>query len=112
MISSRSRLRIWHLTLLPILVAFAWVNIQDQRIQDPRMMALAIVGFLVYGAIAWWLGGRVPAWVERSPLSQRLADHTSIRASVLAKLLYLLLMGGLFVLASVAYVTIDVAWKR
>lgn len=108
----RSRLRIWHLTLLPLLVAFAWVNVQDQRIQDPRLLALALVGFLGYGAIAWWLGNRIGSWVEGLAIGRRMADRLRVRVSVLALVLYLLLMGGLFVLASLIYVAIDTAWKR
>ncbi|MFO0958610.1 MAG: hypothetical protein U0800_14470 [Isosphaeraceae bacterium] len=110
--ATRSRLRIWHLTLLPLLVAFAWANIQDQRIRDPRMMALAIAGFLLYGAIAWWFWNRIAAWAERSAEASRLADRVHLRVPVLALLTYLLLMAAFFVAASVLYVAIDAAWKR
>lgn len=98
--------------LLPMLVGFAWVNIQDQRIRDPRMMALAIVGFLAYGAIAWWLWNRMAHGLGRSPIARALADRLRIRPSLLTILLYLASMGILFVIAGLVYVTIDTAWRR
>ena len=44
-------IRVWHLSLLVLFVAIAIVNIQDQRIRDPRLVALASAGFVAYGLI-------------------------------------------------------------
>ena len=47
------RFRIWHLWLLAAFVAFAIVNVQDQRRREPFLIGLAIGGFVVYALIGW-----------------------------------------------------------
>lgn len=90
-------LRLWHLALLVVLVAVAIANIQDQRVREPALVALACLGFVGYGIIGW-LGWRVSRRVER-----RLGPTTRL-------VLFLAALAFLFFLASVVYVSIEYAY--
>jgi hypothetical protein len=89
--------RVWHLGLLSLFVAIAIVNIQDQRQADPTLIALAAVGFALYGLIGW------AAWCLMRRLRSRLGKFP-----VLA--LYLLAMAGLFLAATIIYLLIEHAY--
>lgn len=107
----RSRLRLWHLTLLPVLVAFAYVNLRDQRVEGPLLVGLAIAGFVAYGAIAWALWSRGVPRLERSPILQRLAPRLGLGAGTCATVAYLAVMGALFLAASIVYVVLEIQIK-
>ena len=83
-------LRVWHLSLLVVFVAVAIRNIQDQRRGEPALIALAVFGFVLYGVIGW-LGWRY---------SLRFAGRIGPTPRLI---LYLVGMGGLFLLATVVY---------
>src|SRR5262245_49041831 len=88
-----AQLRIWHLALLVLFVAIAIVDIQDQRMHEPILIALAAVGFVVYGLIGWigWWGAR--------RFEARLGP-------MLLFILYAFAMGALFLVATVIYLVI------
>ena len=87
-------LRVWHLSLLVLFVAVAVVNVQDQRIREPALIALAAAGFFAYGLLG------VAGW--------RLARRFEARLGPLAAVvLYLAAMAALFLAASIAYVAIE-----
>lgn len=96
---SRSRPRIWHLSLLVLLVAVAIADIQDQRIHEPVLVALAVGGFVLYGVIGW-LGW----WVARRRLGPRLGT-----AWLFA--LYATAMAALFLVATVIYLVIEHVYR-
>src|SRR3954453_10513048 len=85
-----ARFRIWHLSLLVFYVAIALVNIRDQRMSEPPLIALASAGLAVYGMLAW-LG-----WL----LAHRFEDRLG-RMPLL--ILYLIGMAGLFLFATFLY---------
>jgi hypothetical protein len=97
--SSRSpswyRPRIWHLLLLVLFVAIAIADIQDQRVHEPLLIALAAGGFLLYGLIAWfgW-------WIARRRLGSRLGP-------VWLFAIYAVAMAALFLVATVIYLVIE-----
>lgn len=88
------QLRFWHLMMLVLFVATAIKNIQDQRREEPALIALAVSGFVVYGVIAWL------AW----PVAKRLDKR--IRPLPLL-ILYLTAMAGLFLASTVIYLVIE-----
>ncbi len=105
-------MRLWHLTLLPLLVALAYVNVRDQRITDPLWAAVAIAGFVLYGAIAWWLWSRaVPRWAG-SKVAKVLARKVGVGDRTIAAAAYLVVMAALFLLATWIYVYLEVNLKR
>jgi hypothetical protein len=108
---TRSPLRIWHLTLLPVLVGLAYVNILDQSIEDPLLMGLAIAGFVGYGAIAWWLWSRGVPRLERAHGTERVARWLNLGASTVSLVANLAVMGAMILLASVAYVSLELQLK-
>jgi hypothetical protein len=86
--------RIWHLSILVLFVAVAIVNIQDQRIRDRRLIALASAGFLLYGLVAWY------GW--------RFAGRYRAKLGATGLLvLYLMALGAFFMVATVVYVVIE-----
>ncbi len=87
--------RIWHLALLVLFVAVAIAQIQDQRVHEPTLVALAAGGFVLYaiiGAAGWW--------VARRRLQSRLGP-------MLLFILYAIAMGALFLVATVIYLVIE-----
>lgn len=89
--------RVWHLALLVLFVAVAIVNIQDQRVREPALIALACIGFIGYGLL-----GRL-IW----RLSRRFEPRLGPSARLV---LYLAAMTLLFLVATVVYVTIEYAY--
>jgi hypothetical protein len=92
--------RIWHLSLLVLFVAIAIVQIQDQRVHEPFLIALAAGGFLLYGLVGWlgwrtarrWFGSRLkPMWLFA---------------------IYAVAMGALFVVATAIYLVIEYAYRN
>ncbi len=90
----RIGLRLWHWAVIVLFVAVAIANIQDQRITNPRLLALAIVGFGGYAILA------VLGW----KLCRRLEPRLGFLAVLI---LYLTALGVLFVVASFVYVAIS-----
>ena len=92
--------RIWHLALLVLFVAMAIVQIQDQRVHEPTLIALAAGGFVLYailGAIGWR--------IARRRLESRLRP-------MLLFLLYAIAMGALFLVATVIYLVIEHVYRN
>ena len=88
------QLKVWHLSLLVVFVAIAIKNIQDQRRSEPTLIALAAVGFALYGVLGWH-GWRIARRFEgRIGTSHLLA-------------FYLVGMAGLFLLSTVIYLVIE-----
>jgi hypothetical protein len=87
-------LRVWHLSLLSVLVAVAIVNIQDQRRTEPALIALAAGGFVLYTVLGW-AGWRVA----------RQFRHTL--GEVPLVVLYLAAMAALFFVATVVYLLLE-----
>ena len=93
-IPSWAQPRIWHLALLVLFVAIAVADIQDQRMHEPALIALAAGGFLLYGLIGWagW-------WTSRR--------FTARLGPLLVFLLYAVAMAALFLVATVIYLIIE-----
>ena len=91
------RFRVWHLCLLTAFVAIAIANIQDQRIRDPVLIAVAVAGFVLY-AILGWLGWR---------FARRFRAHLGEMPFLS---LYFIAMSALFLIACVVYVMIENAY--
>ena len=90
-------LRVWHLSLAVLFTAIAIVNIQDQRIRDPRLLVLVTAGFAGYAFLAW-LGWRE---MQRRRLPERLGRVASLT-------LYLASLAALFLVATFVYVALEV----
>jgi hypothetical protein len=88
-----AQLRIWHLALLVLFAAIAIADIQDQRIPEPALIALAAGGFILYGLIGWM------GWWAARRFESRLGP-------MLLFVLYAIAMGGLFLLATIVYLVI------
>lgn len=93
------QLKVWHLALLVLFVAVAIVNIQDQRLQDPKLIAIACAGFALYGFLGW-LGWR---------LSRRFEARIG---AITLVILYLIAMAGLFLIATGIFLAIEMAYFR
>jgi hypothetical protein len=89
------QLRVWHLALLVLFVAIAIVNIQDQRPPKPELVTLAALGFVLY----WFLGWA--GWRFARRWESRLGP-------TLLLTLYLAAMAGLFLVATVVYVAVEI----
>ena len=89
------QLRVWHLALLVLFVAIAIANIQDQRPPTPGLVALAASGFVLYGLLGW------AGWRFARRFEARLG-------STLLLVLYLAAMAGLFLVATLVYVAVEV----
>jgi hypothetical protein len=93
------QLRVWHLGLLVLFVAIAIVNIQDQRLEDPKLIALAAAGFVLYWILGW--------------LGWRFARRFEARLGALPVLiLYLTAMAALFLIASGIFLMIMLAYTK
>ena len=92
--------RIWHLSLVVLFVAIAIVQIQDQRVHEPFLVALAAGGFLLYGLIGW-VGWRA----ARSRLGSRLGPLWLFA-------IYAIAMGALFLVATAVYLVIEYAYRN
>jgi hypothetical protein len=91
--------RIWHLALLVLFVALAMADIQDHRMHEPALIALAAGGFLLYGLIGW-----VGWWAARRRLESRLGP-------MLLLILYAIAMGAFFLMATVIYLIIESLYR-
>lgn len=83
-------LRVWHLALLIAFVAIAIRNIQDQRRSEPALIALAVLGFVLYGVIGWL------AWGFSLRCAGRIGPTPRL-------ILYLVGMASIFLLATMIY---------
>jgi len=91
------QLRIWNLALFVVFVAIAIVDIQDQRRDEPVLIALASAGYAAYGLIVW-LG-----WQCKGRLEARLG-------SMLAVIVYVVSMGALYLAATILYLIAEAAF--
>jgi hypothetical protein len=78
-----------------LFVAIAIVQIQDQRMQEPFLIALAAGGFVLYGLIGW-LGW----WAARRRFGSRVGLMWLF-------IIYATAMGGLFLAATAIYLVIE-----
>ena len=92
--------RIWHLLLLVLFVAIAIADIQDHRVHEPFLIALAAGGFALYGLIGW-LGW----WIARRRLESRLGPMWLFA-------IYAAAMGMLFLVATGIYLVIEYAYRN
>jgi hypothetical protein len=88
---------VWHLWVLAVFVAAAIVNIQDQGRREPELIALAASGFVLYGVLGWG------AWVLARRWRARLGMAVALA-------LYGLAMAGLFLVATVVYLSLEYAY--
>ena len=79
--------------MLVVFVAIAIVDIKDQRIREPALIALALAGLVLYGLIGWI------AWWAVRRFESRLGMP-------LLFILYSIAMGLLFFVATVIYLVI------
>jgi hypothetical protein len=92
------QLRIWHLSLVVLYTAVAIVDMQDHRLSEPTLIALASAGFAGYGVLAW--------------LGWRLALRFEARLGMMPLLiLYLVAMAALFLIATIVYLGIEHAYR-
>ncbi len=91
--------RIWHLALLVLFVAIAIVQIQDQRVHEPTLIALAAAGFVLYAIIGW-----IGWWIARRRLESRLGP-------MLLFIFYAITMAAFFLVATVIYLVIEHAYR-
>ena len=89
-----AQLRIWHFALLVLFAAIAIADIQDQRMHEPALIALAAGGFLLYGLIGW-----IGWWSSRQFVARL--------GPMLLFLLYAGAMAALFLVATVIYLVIE-----
>ena len=92
--------RIWHLSLLVLFVAIAIADIQDQRMHEPFLIALAAGGFLLYGLIGW-LGW----WAARRRFGSRLGP-------IWLFAIYAIAMAALFLVATAIYLVIESVYRN
>lgn len=91
--------RIWHLSLLVLFVAIAIADIQDQRMHEPFLIALAAGGFLLYGLIGW-----IGWWAARRRFGSRVRP-------IWLFVIYAIGMGALFLVATAVYLVIEFAYR-
>jgi hypothetical protein len=92
--------RIWHFSVLVLFVAIAIVQIQDQRVHEPSLIALAAGGFLLYGLIGW-LGWRA----ARRRLESRLGP-------IWLFAIYAIAMAAFFLVATAIYLVIESVYRN
>jgi hypothetical protein len=95
----RLQLKVWHLALLVLFVAIAIADIQDQRTHDPVLIALASAGFVLYGVLC------VLAWRFFRRFEGKLGPAAAF-------VLFAVAMAALFLMATVIYVYLEVAYYR
>ena len=98
-IPSWAQLRIWHLALLVLSTAIAIADIQDHRVHEPALIALAAGGFMLYGLIGW-----VGWWASRR-FAARLGP-------LLLFFLYATAMAALFLVATGIYLVIEHVYRN
>ncbi len=92
--------RVWHLSLLVLFVAIAIVQIQDQRVHEPFLIALAAGGFVLYALIGW-----IGWWVARRRLGSRIGP-------LLLFIVYAIAMGVLFLVATIIYLVLEHLYRH
>ena len=93
------QVRIWHLALLVVYVAVAIVDIQDNRRNEPALIALAAGGFAAYALVGW--------------LSWHCMRRLEHRLGLLAvAIIYMVAMATLFLTATVVYLLMEYAYLR
>ncbi len=92
--------RVWHLSLLVLFVAIAIADIQDQRVHEPFLIALAAGGFVLYALIGW-----IGWWVARRRLGSRLGP-------LLLFIVYAIAMGVLFLVATIIYLVLEHLYRH
>ena len=92
-------LKVWHLSLLVAFTAVAVRNIQDQRMKEPALIALAAFGFIGYGALGWI------AWLATKGVESRMG-----RTARLA--VYLVAMSLFFLLATWIYLVLEFRFRN
>src|SRR5438309_1337516 len=97
-IPSWAQLRIWHPALLVLFAAIAIADIQDQRMHEPALIALAAGGFMLYGLLGW-----IGWWTSRR-FAARLGP-------MLLFLLYAVALAALFLFATVIYLVIEHVYR-
>jgi hypothetical protein len=97
-IPSWAQLRIWHLALLVLFAAIAIADIQDHRVHEPALIALAAGGFMLYGLIGW-----VGWWASRR--------FTARLGPLLLFFLYAIAMAALFLAATAIYLVIEHVYR-
>ena len=96
----RSRgLKLWHLVVLVAFTAIAIANIQDHRLQEPKLIVLAVVGFVVYAAVGVWLWGWMGARREELGGQKRVVC------------LYVAAMAFFFWVSTLAFVGLEMAYR-
>jgi|GEM_PF-2703731 hypothetical protein len=96
--ASLVRFRTWHLGLLVLYVAVAIVNIQDQRVTESPLIAIASAGFLAYATIGW-LGWK---YVQR---------YEARVGALPLLLLYLVALAVFFLVATHVYLAIEQLYR-
>jgi hypothetical protein len=96
-ISVLFQFRIWNLALLVVYVEIAIVDIQDQRRQEPFLIALAAAGFVVYGLIVWLGWHFIKRWESRL-------------GSMPALIVYVIVMGAIYLVATYLYLMAESAY--
>ena len=91
--------QVWHLVVLVAFVAIAIANIQDQRMHEPVLIALALAGFVVYGLLGW------AGWRLAGGLGSKLGQ-------TIRMILYLVGMATLFLVATVTYLVIEYQYRN
>ena len=91
--------RIWHLVVLVLFVAIALADIQDHRVREPTLIALAAGGFALYGLIGW-IGWRA----ARRRFESRIGPMWLL-------ILYAIVMGAFFLIATVVYLVIEYTYR-
>ena len=92
-------LNVWHLSLLVAFTAIAIRNIQDQRMQEPALIALAAFGFVGYGVLGWF------GWIATKGLESKLGRTTRLAV-------YLVGMSLLFLLATWIYLVLEFRFRN
>ncbi|MFO0952782.1 MAG: hypothetical protein U0835_16860 [Isosphaeraceae bacterium] len=97
-LASFTRVKLWHVAVLVAFVAVAITEVQQQRVREPGLVALAAVGFVGYAALG------VVGW----KLSRRLVPRIG-PAAVLA--VYVFGMSALYLVATAVYVTLETLYR-
>ncbi len=97
-LSQLLQFRIWHMALLVAFVAIAIVEIREQRVTEPNLIALAAAGFAVYGLMVWVGWHCVKRWEGRV-------------GSMLAIVVCVVTMGLLYLAATIVYLVVEYEYR-
>jgi hypothetical protein len=90
---------IWGLMLAVVFVAIAIVDIQNLRRTEPVLVALAAAGYAGYGLMCWL------AWRIMGRCRSRLGGVPTL-------IVYMVMMGCLFLVATLVYLILEYAYLR